>query len=74
MAIQTFLFCITSIPVFQEFLLGNTYMSSTSDERIYIDLRDSLGYTNKIERRSRNNFKLKLTIETKILLMKKNEA
>ena len=49
-------------------------MSNTSDERIYIDLRDSLGYTNKMERRSRNNFKLKLTIETKIPLMKKNEA
>ena len=74
MAIQTFLFCITSIPVFQEFLSGNTYMSNISDERIYIDLRDSLGYTNKMERRSRNNFKLKLTIETKIPLMKKNEA
>ena len=49
-------------------------MSNTSDERIYIDLRNSLGYTNKMERPSTNNSKLKLTIEKKIPLMKKNEA
>ena len=61
-------------PVFQEFLCENTCMSNTSDERIYIDLRNSLGYTNKMERPSRNNSKLKLTIEKKIPLMKKNEA
>ena len=34
-------------PVFQEFLPGNTYMSNTSDERIYIDLRNSLGTQTK---------------------------
>ena len=61
-------------PVFQELLPENTYMSNTSDERIYIDLRDSLGYTNEMERPSRNNSKLKLTTETKIPLTKKNEA
>ena len=49
-------------------------MANTSDERVYIDLRDSLGYTNQMERPSRNNSKLKLTIETKIPLTKKNEA
>ena len=58
-------------PVFQELLPENTYMPNTSDERIYIDLRDSLGYTNEKERPSRNDSKLKLTIETKIPLMKK---
>ena len=58
-------------PVFQELLPENAYMSNTSDERIYIDLRDSLGYTNEKERPSRNDSKLKLTIETKIPLMKK---
>ena len=61
----------TNNPVFQELLPENTYMSNTSDERIYIDLRDSLGYTNKMERPNRNDSKLKLTIETKIPLMKK---
>ena len=46
-------------------------MSNTSDERIYIDLRDSIGYTNEMERPIRNDSKLKLTIETKIPLTKK---
>ena len=46
-------------------------MSNTSDERTYIDLRDSLGCTNQMERPSRNDFKLKLTTETKIPLMRK---
>ena len=49
-------------------------MANTSDQRVYIDLRDILGYTNQMERPSRNNSKLKLTIETKIPLTKKNEA
>ena len=49
-------------------------MANTSDERVYIDLRDSLGYTNQMERPSRNNSKLKLTIEAKIPLTKLNEA
>ena len=48
-------------------------MANTSDKRVYIDLRNSLAYTNEMERPSRNNFKLKL-IETKIPLRKKNEA
>ena len=61
-------------PVFQELLPENTYMSNISGERIYIDLRDSLGDTNEMERPSRNNSKLKLTTETKIPLTKKNEA
>ena len=58
-------------PVFQELLPENTYISNTSDERIYIDLKDSLGYTSKKERPSGNNSKLKLIIETKIPLTKK---
>ena len=46
-------------------------MANTSHERVYIDLRDSLCYTNKMERPSRNDSKLKLTIETKIPSTKK---
>ena len=61
----------TNNPVFQDLLPENMYMSNTSDERIYIDLRDSLGYTNEMERPNRNDSKLKLTIETKIPLTKK---
>ena len=61
-------------PVFQELLPENTYMANTTDERVYLDLRDSLGYTNEMERPSRNDSKLKLTIKAKIPLTKKNEA
>ena len=58
-------------PVFQDLLLENTYMSNISDERMYIGLRDSLGYTNEMVRPGRNDSKLKLTIEIKIRLTKK---
>ena len=46
-------------------------MSNISDERMYIGLRDSLGYTNEMVRPGRNDSKLKLTIEIKIRLTKK---
>ena len=60
-------------PVLQELLPENTYMSKSSYERIYIDLRDSLWYTNEVEKLSRNDPKLKLTIETKTPLTKKKK-
>ena len=60
-------------PVFQELLSENTYISNTSDERIYIHLRDSLGHTNDMERPRRNDSRLKLLIETKIPLTNKME-
>ena len=60
--------------VFQELPEESEYFGNSSDKRIYIDLRDSLGYTDKIEKLSRNDSKLTLTIETKNSLTKKNEA
>ena len=47
------------------------YFGYTSDKKIYIDLRDSLGYTDKIEKPSRNDSKLTLKIKTKNPLKKK---
>ena len=44
------------------------------DKKIYIDLRDSMEYTNEIETPSRKDTKLMVTIETKSLLAKKNEV
>ena len=41
-------------PVFQELLLESHYFGSKSEEKIYIDLRDSLEYMDKIEKPSRN--------------------
>ena len=61
-------------PVFQEPLLELDYFGANSDEKIYIDLRDSLGYTDEMERLSRNDSKLNVTIELRNPLAKKNEA
>ena len=47
-------------PVFQE-----------SDKRVNIDLRDGLGYTEAIEKPSKNNSKLNVRIELKAALAKK---
>ena len=47
-------------------------MANTSNKGVYKDLKDSLGYTNEMERRSRKESKLKLTkltIETEVPLM-----
>ena len=58
-------------PVFQELLLENGYFGNKLDKKIYIDLRDSMEYTNEIETPSRKDTKLMVTIETKSLLAKK---
>ena len=58
-------------PVFQELLLESDYFGTKSDEKIYIDLRDSLGYTDEIEKPSRNDSKLNVTIELRSPLAKK---
>ena len=42
-----------------------------SDEKLYIDLRDSGVYTNEIKKLSRNDSKLVLKIELKNLLVRK---
>ena len=57
--------CCSNNPVFQELLLELDYFGNKSDEKVYIDLRDSLGYTDDIEKPSRNGSKLNLTIEFK---------
>ena len=60
--------------VFQEFLLKSDYFGAKSDEKTYIDLRDSLGHTDEIEKPSRNDSKLSVPIELTNPLTKKNEA
>ena len=57
-------------PVFEELLLENDYFEYKSDEKIYIDLRDSMEYTDEIDTPSRYDTKLTVTIETKSLLAK----
>ena len=58
-------------PTFQELPVEKDYFGNDSDERVYIEFRDSLGYTNEIEKPSRNDSKLTLTIELKSALTKK---
>ena len=52
-------------PMFQELLLEPDYSCAKSDKKVYIDLRNSLGYTNLIEKPSRNDSNLNVTIELK---------
>ena len=52
-------------PVFQELLPELDYFGNKFDERVYIDLQDSLGYTNEIEKPNRNDSKLTAKIELK---------
>ena len=49
-------------PVYQELPSEKDYFDS-SDERVYIDLRASYGYTKELEKLERNNSKLNLKIE-----------
>ena len=58
-------------PVFQELLLESDYFGIKPDEKIYTDLWDSLGYTDEIEKPSRNDSKLNVTIELRNPLAKK---
>ena len=56
--------CINNT-AFQELLFELDYFCNKSNEKVYIDLRDSLGYTDEIEKPSRNDSKLNVTIELK---------
>lgn len=55
-------------PIYYE-LSGDTYFSLSS-EQIYLELRGRMGYTNEIEKLSRNDSKLFLKIELKIHQLK----
>ena len=61
-------------PIAQELKKENEYFENDSDERIYVDLRQSHGYTDELEKPSRNDSKMTKSIETKIALTKKNET
>ena len=52
-------------PVLQDFLLESDYFGVKCDEKVYIDLWDSAGYTDKIEKPSKNDSKLNAKLELK---------
>ena len=55
-------------PVYQELTEETGYFGYKSNERIYIDLRASAGYTNEMEKLERNNSKITLYITLKVQL------
>ena len=58
-------------PIAQELKKENEYFSNDSDERLYIDLRPSHSYTDELEKLTRNDSKMTISIGTKTSLAKK---
>ena len=54
----------------QELKKENEYFSNESDERLFVDLRPSHGYTDELEKPISNDSKMTITIETKKPLVK----
>ena len=52
-------------PVYQELTDKSDYNGDTRDERVYLDLRASPGYTTEIEKLERNDCKINLFIQLK---------
>ena len=58
-------------PVAQELLDKTYYFSDSSDERLFVDLRQSRGYTDELEKPARNDSQMTITTETKNSYAKK---
>ena len=52
-------------PVYQELIDQSDYDSVKSDERIYLDLRASTGYTTEAEKLERNDSKINFAMQLK---------
>ena len=59
-----------SIVLLTDYINEDTYFE-TSDERIYLDLRDSMGYSNEMKKLMRNDSNLLLKMELKNPLLRK---
>ena len=58
-------------PVYQELIDEDGYDGVRSDERLYLDLRASAGYTTEMEKLERNDSKLNLTTQLRDAVTKK---
>ena len=58
-------------PVYQQLIDEDDYFDSRSDERIYLDLRTSSGYTSETEKLERNNPKSNIHLLLKVATSKK---
>ena len=61
-------------PVYQELIDENDYNGVRSDERVYLDLQASAGYTFEEEKLEINDSKINLSIELKNSTTKKTEV
>ena len=50
----------TNNPIYQELIDEDDYFNTKSDERIYLDLRASSGYTSEAEKLEKNDSKINL--------------
>ena len=66
--------CTTNTQIKQELTKERDYFGDDSNERLYIDMRRSKGYTDKLEKLTRNDGGVKLTIKLKKSSRKKNET
>ena len=58
-------------PIYQELVDKDQYSENKSNERVYLDLRTSSGYTNEAEKLERNDSKINLAIMLKNAATKK---
>ena len=58
-------------PIYQELIDEDNYWEVRSDERVYLDLRASSGYTKEAEKLERNDSKINLHIQLKAATTKK---
>ena len=61
----------TNNPIYQELISEDQYDGNTGEERLYLDLRASSGYTNEAEKLERNGSKTNLEIVLKNATTKK---
>ena len=57
-------------PIYQELIDKDDYFNTKSDERIYLDLRASSGYTSEAEKLERNDLKINLYLLIKVAASK----
>ena len=60
-----------SNPIAQVLKDESDYFRDDSDENVYVDLRDSRGFTNELDKPSQNDSKMMITIHLKNVLTKK---
>ena len=57
-------------PIYQELIDEDDYFNTKSDERIYLDLRASSGYTSEAEKLEKNDSKINLHLLLKAAVSK----